>query len=111
MATATSISQPDLAAVKRRQQTWASGDYAAVGARIVAMAERLVDAADLWAGQRVLDFATGSATPPWRPPAAAARSPASTTSPSCWNVGGHGRAQGPSVAMASEYVEAVAVRT
>jgi SAM-dependent methyltransferase len=50
-----------LAAVKQRQQaTWASGDYAAVAALIVPVAERLVDLADLQAGSRVLDVATGS---------------------------------------------------
>jgi SAM-dependent methyltransferase len=53
--------QPDLTAVKhRQQQTWASGDYGAVAARIVVMAERLVEAADLLAGDRVLDVATGT---------------------------------------------------
>jgi SAM-dependent methyltransferase len=52
---------PDLAAVKRRQQqAWSSGDYAAVGARITLIAERLADAADLQAGAAVLDVATGS---------------------------------------------------
>jgi SAM-dependent methyltransferase len=52
---------PDLAAVKQRQQlAWASGDYHAVAARIALVAERLVDAADLHAGWRVLDVATGS---------------------------------------------------
>ena len=52
---------PDLAAVKQRQQqAWASGDYHAVAARIVVVAELLVDAADLHAGWRVLDVATGS---------------------------------------------------
>ena len=61
MSTTISAPQPDLVAVKRRQQqTWAGGDYAAVAARIVVMAERLVDAADLRAGERVLDVATGS---------------------------------------------------
>jgi SAM-dependent methyltransferase len=61
MSTTVSAPQPDLVAVKRRQQqTWASGDYAAVAARIVVMAEHLVDAADLRAGERVLDVATGS---------------------------------------------------
>jgi ubiquinone/menaquinone biosynthesis C-methylase UbiE len=55
----TTIDQ--LAAVKERQQaTWASGDYSAVGALIVPVAERLVDLADLRAGSRVLDVATGS---------------------------------------------------
>jgi len=53
--------KPDLGAVKQRQQrAWASGDFHAVGARIVLVAERLVDAADLQAGWRVLDVATGS---------------------------------------------------
>jgi SAM-dependent methyltransferase len=52
---------PELAAVKgRQQQAWASGDYAAVAARIVLLAELLVEAADLPAGARVLDVATGS---------------------------------------------------
>ena len=52
---------PDLAAVKaRQQQTWASGDYGAVASRIVIVAEQLCDAADLHAGWRVLDVATGS---------------------------------------------------
>ena len=51
----------DLTSIKQRQQaTWASGDYAAVGARIPIVAERLCDAMDLRAGDRVLDVATGS---------------------------------------------------
>jgi SAM-dependent methyltransferase len=57
----TATPQPDLAAVKQRQQqAWASGDYHAVAALIAVVAERLVDAADLHAGWRVLDVATGS---------------------------------------------------
>ena len=51
----------DLSAVKARQQvTWASGDYGAVAARIHPMSELLVTAADLPAGARVLDVATGT---------------------------------------------------
>jgi SAM-dependent methyltransferase len=51
----------DVAEVKSRQQrAWASGDYAAVAARIQPMAELLVDAADLKAGSTVLDVAAGS---------------------------------------------------
>lgn len=58
MSTATPI---DLQAVKARQQTtWASGDYAEIGALIVPVAERLADAADLRAGSAVLDVAAGS---------------------------------------------------
>ena len=53
--------KPDLGAVKERQrQAWASGDLAAVAARIVLVAEQLCDTADLHAGWRVLDVATGS---------------------------------------------------
>lgn len=55
------MSVPDLGAIKQRQQqTWASGDYGAVAALIVPMAERMVDAADLAAGSSVLDVATGT---------------------------------------------------
>jgi SAM-dependent methyltransferase len=60
-ATTTDAVQPDLAAVKQRQQqTWASADYAAVAALIVPMAEGLAQNAGLRAGDRVLDVATGS---------------------------------------------------
>jgi ubiquinone/menaquinone biosynthesis C-methylase UbiE len=53
--------KPDLKAIKQRQQqTWASGDFAVVAARIVLVAEHLCDTADLRAGWRVLDVATGS---------------------------------------------------
>jgi SAM-dependent methyltransferase len=50
-----------LDAIKERQRRmWACGDYAAVAARIHPIAERLCEAADLLAGSRVLDVATGS---------------------------------------------------
>ena len=59
--TITDTAAPDFAAVKRRQQqTWASGDFAVVASRIVLLAEHLCDTADLQAGWRVLDVATGS---------------------------------------------------
>src|SRR5262245_8931821 len=49
------------AAIKRRQQaTWASGDFSVVASRIVYQAEQLCETADLQAGWRVLDVATGS---------------------------------------------------
>jgi SAM-dependent methyltransferase len=61
LMTTTTTPAPDLVAVKHRQrQTWESGDYAAVAARIVLIAEQLADAADLPAGATVLDVATGS---------------------------------------------------
>jgi len=59
--TSIDTAAPDLAAVKQRQQSaWASGDFAVVAARIVLVAEHLCDTADLQAGWRVLDVATGS---------------------------------------------------
>ena len=52
---------PDLAAIKsKQQQTWSSGDFHVIAALIQPTAERLVDSADLHAGMRVLDVATGS---------------------------------------------------
>jgi ubiquinone/menaquinone biosynthesis C-methylase UbiE len=54
-------SQPDLVAVKARQQrTWSAGDYAIVGATLQIVGEQLCEAADLRAGDRVLDVATGN---------------------------------------------------
>jgi SAM-dependent methyltransferase len=51
----------DLSAIKERQRrTWASGNYGVVAARIVPMAERLVESAGLRAGDAVLDVATGT---------------------------------------------------
>jgi SAM-dependent methyltransferase len=51
----------DITTVKQRQQAaWASGDYAAVGARFPLTAELLCEAVDLRAGERVLDVACGN---------------------------------------------------
>src|SRR5215217_7279881 len=59
MSTATQ--SIDLKAVKgRQQQTWSSGDYARVGNTLVIVAERLAEAVDIRAVQRVLDVAAGS---------------------------------------------------
>jgi ubiquinone/menaquinone biosynthesis C-methylase UbiE len=58
--TATSTT-PDLSVVKsKQQQTWSSGDYSVIAARIVLASERLANAADLRAGSQVLDVACGS---------------------------------------------------
>ncbi len=52
---------PDLSAIKGSQQkTWASGDYARIGNSLVIIGERLCEAVDLHAGEKVLDVATGS---------------------------------------------------
>ena len=61
MTSTHAATAPDLGAVKeRQQQAWGSGDFHAVAARIVLVAEQLVENADLRAGWRVLDVATGS---------------------------------------------------
>src|SRR5580765_356507 len=61
MTTTVQRPKPDLQAIKQRQrQTWASGDFGVVAARIVLVAEQLCDSADLHAGWRVLDVATGT---------------------------------------------------
>jgi SAM-dependent methyltransferase len=51
----------DVIAVKQRQQAaWSSGDYAAVGTRLLPTAELLCEAVDLRAGEHVLDVACGN---------------------------------------------------
>ena len=52
---------PDLAEVTARQrQVWSTGDYTVIATLVHPVSETLVDAADLHAGWRVLDVATGS---------------------------------------------------
>src|SRR4051794_9001359 len=50
----------DIAVKQRQQATWASGDFSVVAARILYQAEQLCETAELQAGWRVLDVATGS---------------------------------------------------
>ncbi|KEF43319.1 MAG: SAM-dependent methlyltransferase [Cyanobium sp. CACIAM 14] len=59
--TLTSLPAPDLAAIKTRQQaTWASGDFAVIGVTLQLVGEMLAEAADVRAGERVLDVAAGN---------------------------------------------------
>jgi SAM-dependent methyltransferase len=52
---------PDFAAIKARQQaTWASGDFAVVGTTLQIVGELLAEAADVRAGEQVLDLAAGN---------------------------------------------------
>lgn len=52
---------PDFPAIKARQKaTWASGDYAVVGTTLQIVGETLCEAADLRAGETVLDVAAGN---------------------------------------------------
>src|SRR4051794_41500413 len=61
MTSTLDTAAPDFEAIKQRQQqAWASGAFAVVASRIVLAAELLCDSADLHAGWRVLDVATGS---------------------------------------------------
>ena len=61
LARNTTAAAPDFAALKQRQQaTWASGDYAVVGTTLQIVGERLCEAIDLRAGERVLDVAAGN---------------------------------------------------
>ncbi|MCC6074349.1 class I SAM-dependent methyltransferase [Pseudomonas sp. GCM10022188] len=58
---AATAPQPDLAAIKARQQaTWASGDFAVIGTTLQIVGESLAEAVDLRAGERVLDVAAGN---------------------------------------------------
>lgn len=51
----------DLANIKQRQQvTWASGDFAVIGVTLQIVGEALAEAADIRAGERVLDIAAGN---------------------------------------------------
>ena len=53
--------QPDLAAIKTRQQaTWASGDFAVIGTTLQIVGETLAEVVDVRAGERVLDVAAGN---------------------------------------------------
>lgn len=54
-------SAPDYAAIKLRQQAaWASGDFAVVGVTLQIVGELLAEAADIRAGERVIDIAAGN---------------------------------------------------
>lgn len=58
---ASATPQPDLVAIKARQQaTWASGDFAVIGTTLQIVGEALAEAVDLRAGERVLDVAAGN---------------------------------------------------
>ena len=60
-AAAPAASAPDYAAIKQRQQaTWASGDFAVIGVTLQIVGESLAEAADIQAGERVLDVAAGN---------------------------------------------------
>lgn len=57
----TAPTAPDYAAIKQRQQaTWACGDYATIGITLQIVGETLAEAADIRAGEAVLDVAAGN---------------------------------------------------
>jgi SAM-dependent methyltransferase len=58
---APQATQPDLDAIKARQQAaWTSGDFAVIGITLQIVGESLCEAVDLRAGERVLDVAAGN---------------------------------------------------
>jgi SAM-dependent methyltransferase len=60
-AVLTAAPAPDLAAIKQKQQaTWASGDFAVIGTTLQIVGETLAEAADIRAGETVLDVAAGN---------------------------------------------------
>ena len=60
-APAAQPASPDLSAIKARQQaTWASGDFALIGTTLQIVGELLAEAADVRAGERVVDIAAGN---------------------------------------------------
>jgi ubiquinone/menaquinone biosynthesis C-methylase UbiE len=55
------VGQPDLKALKARQQAaWSSGDYALIGTTLQIVGEELCEALDVRSGQKVLDVAAGN---------------------------------------------------
>lgn len=57
----THAAAPDLTTIKQRQQaTWASGDFAVIGTTLQIVGELLAEAANVCAGERVLDVAAGN---------------------------------------------------
>lgn len=59
--TSSATAQPDLAAIKAKQQvTWSSGDFAVIGSTLQIVGECLAEAADVRAGERVIDVAAGN---------------------------------------------------
>jgi ubiquinone/menaquinone biosynthesis C-methylase UbiE len=59
--TTSPAAAPDFAAIKKRQQaTWSAGDYAVVGITLQLVGERLCEAVDLHADERVIDVAAGN---------------------------------------------------
>ncbi|HVO87030.1 MAG TPA: class I SAM-dependent methyltransferase [Casimicrobiaceae bacterium] len=58
---AAGVAAPDFDAIKTRQQaTWAAGDFGVIGTRLQIVGETLCEAADVCAGERVLDVAAGN---------------------------------------------------
>ena len=57
----TAATAPDFNAIKAKQQaTWASGDFAVIGTTLNIVGESLAEAADVRAGERVIDIAAGN---------------------------------------------------
>jgi ubiquinone/menaquinone biosynthesis C-methylase UbiE len=58
---AATTTTPDYTAIKQRQQaTWAAGDYAIIGTTLQIVGERVCEAVDIRAGEKVIDVAAGN---------------------------------------------------
>jgi hypothetical protein len=85
--TTTTTTEPNYTAIKQRQQaTWAAGDYAMIGTTLQIVGERLCEAVDLRAGERVLDVAAGNGNDAGGGGATSRRSPRPTMSANCWSA-------------------------
>lgn len=61
VAPGRAAAQPDYAAIKQRQQAaWATGDFAVIGVTLQIVGETLAEAADIRAGETVIDVAAGN---------------------------------------------------
>lgn len=61
MTPSSTTPSPDLATIKARQKAaWATGDFSVVGMTLQIVGEQLCEAADVRAGERVLDVACGN---------------------------------------------------
>ena len=78
----------DFDAIKERQRLgWETGDYSRVGSTLQSMAERLVEAADVRSGQRIIDVACGQGNAAIAGARRFADATASITPPTCWPRG------------------------
>src|SRR5215210_6225139 len=98
------MTTPDLELKGRHRKMWASGDYPSmVETFLLPLGPRLVDAAGIESGQRVLDVAAGTGNAAIRAAERGASVVASDLTPELLEAG---RAQAESAGLGLEWVEA-----